>query len=69
MSNSKMIAVVLGGAAAAAALGYLFATEHGKEVRNEVYDFAENFCRKIFSKAGDLADAALENAVKSKTQS
>ncbi len=41
--NSKVLGALLLGAAIGAGLGYLFASEEGKEIRKKVVDKVKNF--------------------------
>jgi gas vesicle protein len=69
MSNSKVLIAILGGAAAAAALAYLFASDKGKELRGGIGDAAENISKKVADKVCDFVDGLLEDYGKKKTGS
>jgi gas vesicle protein len=58
MSNTKIILAFLGGAAAGAALGFLFTTEKGSEIRKDISDKVKEFAESILSKAEEILDEA-----------
>jgi gas vesicle protein len=69
MSNqTKLVVGVLAGAAAIAAVGLLFSTDKGSEIRDEVTDYLADLVKTVKSKAQataeDLADIKA-SAVKS----
>lgn len=62
MSKEKILLAVLGGAAAAAALGYLFASDNGREIRGKIMDTVDDMCNRLMSKAEDLVDNASQKS-------
>lgn len=58
MSNTKLLLALLGGAAAGAALGVLFAPEKGSELRRNIADTARRITDTLLSKAEQLVEEA-----------
>lgn len=69
MSNqTKLIVGVLAGAAAVAAVGLLFSTDKGNEIKEEITDYLADLVNTVKSKAQATADNLAdmrEHAVKS----
>lgn len=62
MSNSKILAAFIGGAAIGAVLGILFAPEKGSELRKDIADKAKDLTDAILAKAEEILDEAEEIA-------
>jgi gas vesicle protein len=62
MSNTKLLLALLGGAAAGAALGVLFAPEKGSEMRRNITDTARRITDALLSKAEQLVEEAESQA-------
>ncbi len=58
MSNSKILLAFLGGAAAGALLGILFAPGKGSEIRNDIAGKANDLVDTILAKAEEIVDEA-----------
>lgn len=66
-NQTKLVVGVLAGAAALAAVGLLFSTDKGNEIREEVTDYLADLVKTVQSKAAATADNLTElknNAVK-----
>jgi gas vesicle protein len=59
-TNAKFIYSVLAGAAAGAIVGFLFATDKGYRIRNEVADSARSFGSAIRDRAKEGIDVITE---------
>lgn len=67
-NKTKLVVGVLAGAAAIAAVGLLFSTDKGTEIREEVTDYLADLVKTVKSKAQQTADNLAdlkENAIKS----
>jgi len=58
MSTKKVLLAFLGGAAAGAVLGILFAPEKGSELRKDISDKAKDLADAILAKAEEIVDEA-----------
>jgi gas vesicle protein len=56
MSNSKLIAALIGGAAVGVVLGVLFAPDKGSNLRKSISSSAKDFADKILSKAEEMVE-------------
>jgi gas vesicle protein len=66
-NQTKLVVGVLAGAAAIAAVGLLFSTDKGNEIREEVTDYLADLVKTVKNKAAETADNLTElknNAVK-----
>lgn len=68
MSNTKLLLALLGGAAAGAALGVLFAPEKGTELRKSISDTARRITDALLSKAEQLVEEAESQATDLKSE-
>ena len=68
MSKSKVLLAFLGGAAAGAALGILFASGKGSEIRNKVANKAKDLADSILAKAEEIVDEAEKAASKARSE-
>lgn len=67
MSNSKILLALLGGAAAGAAIGLLFAPDKGSKTREKISKSAKDLTDMILSKAEELVDQSVSEAKKAKS--
>ena len=67
MSNSKILLAFLGGAAAGALLGVLFAPGKGSDIRNDIADKATDLVDTILAKAEEIVDEAETAAANSRS--
>ncbi len=67
MSNTKILLAFLGGAAAGAILGVLFAPEKGSELRSDITDKAKSLADAILAKAEEIIDEAESVASKARS--
>ncbi len=56
MSNTKILMAFIGGAAAGAALGVLFAPDKGSKLRKNLSESAKDFADRILTKAEEIAE-------------
>ncbi len=68
MSKSKIILAFLGGAAAGAVLGILFASGKGSELRKNLTDKAKDLADSILAKAEEIVNDAEEAAIKARSE-
>jgi gas vesicle protein len=68
MSNTKLLLALLGGAAAGAALGMLFAPDKGSETRKSISDAARRITDALLSKAEQLVEEAESQASEYKSE-
>ena len=68
MSKSKMFLAFLGGAAAGAVLGILFASGKGSEMRKKVADKAKDLADSILAKAEEIVNEAETAAKKARSE-
>lgn len=68
MSKSKIILAFLGGAAAGAVLGILFASGKGSELRKNLTDKAKDLADSILAKAEEIVNDAEEAATKARSE-
>lgn len=68
MSKSKMFLAFLGGAAAGAVLGILFASGKGSEMRKKVSDKAKDLADSILAKAEEIVNEAETAAKKARSE-
>jgi gas vesicle protein len=67
MSNTKILLAFLGGAAAGAALGILFAPSKGSEIRKDLTDKAKDLADTILARAEEIVDEAEAAATKARS--
>jgi gas vesicle protein len=60
-NNGKFITLVLAGAAVGAAIGFLFATDKGAELREDISDAVKDMGSRIREKAQEGFDMTTEN--------
>lgn len=68
MSKSKVFLAFLGGAAAGAVLGILFASGKGSEMRKKVADKAKDLADSILAKAEEIVNEAETAAKKARSE-
>ena len=68
MSKSKIVIAFLGGAAAGAVLGILFASDKGSEIRKKVTDKAKDLADSILAKAEEIVNEAETAAKKARSE-
>ena len=68
MSKSKVFLAFLGGAAAGAVLGILFASGKGSEMRKKVTDKARDLADSILEKAEEIVNEAETAAKKARSE-
>ncbi len=68
MPKSKIFLAFLGGAAAGAVLGILFASDKGSEIRKKVTDKAKDLADLILAKAEEIVNEAETAAKKARSE-
>ena len=68
MSKSKVLLAFLGGAAAGAVLGFLFASGKGSEIRKSVSNKAKDLADSILAKAEEIVIEAEKASSKARSE-